>query len=82
MIFISKGDTMRSKVCLKPIPIEVFLSHVEALRTGDGFQREFQALLDWETKRWDGIKEIVHREQMGKVEFIACEYWEIQNMLT
>jgi hypothetical protein len=50
-------NTLRSKFSLAPVPIDVFLSHVEDLSRGDGFAREFSALQEWEKKRMAREKE-------------------------
>lgn len=76
-----------SKHSLAPVPIDVFLSHVDELRRSDGFSKEFQALQDWEKQNCHLVKEedcrrpenrypnIVACTLSRDVVWLVTEYW-------
>ena len=54
---LQRSEAMNPKISLKPVPVNVFLSHVDKLkRDPDGFSREFRALQNWEERRMAQIR--------------------------
>ena len=48
---LDANDTLKSAVSHDPVPIGVFLQHVDSMRRNNGFEKEFAALETWEMKR-------------------------------